>query len=310
MRRIDRLSPDGILSATALAQHGVFNRRQAVAAGLSIASIRYRIETGKWKKVFPRVYAFAGTPIGWQARQMAACLWAGEGSAASHKAAARLWGFVAFGHAPVEISTTGTNRPFGLGFIAHRVDRFLLGEIVAVDGIPTTSVRRTLLDLAGANAKYTSSSLDQALRLGLTSLGEMWALYEQEWTRGRRGIAILRNLLIERTDGQAPSQSEMETMLSGLIRDGHLPKPARQYPVTIPAGSIFLDFAYPQRWLNIECDSYAWHMDREAFERDRRRDAELQRLGWTVLRFTWSQLKWQGDWVIDQIRYHLEHPRR
>ena len=252
------------------------------------------------------VYAHSGTPITWEGRVMAACLWGGEGSAASYRAAARIWGFVGFEYAPVEISTLNGKRPPGNAFTAHRMDRFLLEDISRVSGIPTTSVRRTLLDLAGAKARYTSSSLDYSLRLGLTSLGEMWSLYEQEWTRGRRGIAILRALLIERSDGQAPSQSEMETMLGDLIREGDLPKPRRQHPVRIPSGPIYLDFAYPYRRLNLECDSYAWHMDREAFERDRRRDAELQRLGWTVLRFTWSQLKYQGDWVIDQIRYHLE----
>jgi very-short-patch-repair endonuclease len=257
----------------------------------------------------PEVYAQAGTPLTWHAKQMAACLWAGEGSAASHRAAARLWRLNGFSTAPVELSTIGTRRPFELGFRAHRVDRFILDEIVLLDRIPTTSVRKTLLDLAGLKLKYTASALDQSLRLEMTSLSEMWALYEQEWTRGRRGIAILREMLIERSDGQAPSHSEMETMMERLIRRGRLAKPRRQWPVTIPTGPIYLDFAYPHRSLDIECDSYAWHMDREAFERDRRRDAELQRLGWTVLRFTWSQLKWQSDWVISQIRHHLDSPR-
>lgn len=305
---VRHLRPEQVLASTSLAQHGVFSRRQALAAGFGIEAIRYRVSCGRWRRVLPEVYTEAATPLTWHSKQMAACLWAGDGSAASHRAAARLWRLNGFATARLELSTVGRRRPIDLGFRAHRVDRFILNEIVYVDGIPTTSVRRTLLDLAGLKVKYTSSALDQSLRLGMTSLPEMWALYEQEWTRGRRGIAILRGMLVERSDGQAPTHSEMETMMERLIRRGRLAKPRRQWPVTIPTGPIYLDFAYPHRSLDIECDSYAWHMDREAFERDRRRDAELQRLGWTVLRFTWSQLKWQGDWVIDQIRHHLDKP--
>jgi very-short-patch-repair endonuclease len=46
-------------------------------------------------------------------------------------------------------------------------------------------------------------------------------------------------------------------------------------------------------------------MDRESFERDRRRDAELQALGWAVLRLTWAQLRWDPRYVIGLLRHHL-----
>jgi very-short-patch-repair endonuclease len=60
--------------------------------------------------------------------------------------------------------------------------------------------------------------------------------------------------------------------------------------------------------LAIEVDSYTWHMDRKAFERDRRRDNELRALGWTVFRFTWAMLRFEPERVIDLIRGHLLRP--
>jgi very-short-patch-repair endonuclease len=45
----------------------------------------------------------------------------------------------------------------------------------------------------------------------------------------------------------------------------------------------------PQR-LAVEVDGYTYHATRAAFERDRRRDAELVALGYRVVRLTWRQI--------------------
>lgn len=52
-----------------------------------------------------------------------------------------------------------------------------------------------------------------------------------------------------------------------------------QYPVA----GCFLDFANPVAKVGIECDGYAYHLDKE---KDRQRDARLGRLGWTIYRIT------------------------
>jgi very-short-patch-repair endonuclease len=239
---------------------------------------------------------------------MAACLWAGPETAASHRAAAHLWGWNGFESPPIEISTTSRKRPHGLDIVAHRVDRYLLEEITSLAGIPVTSARRTLLDLCGKKHPRRERALDQALRDEIVSLRQIWRLYEKEWARGRRGIAILRDLLVERTPGQAPTQSELEDMLARIIREAGLPGPERQYEVALPSGTKYIDFAYPALLLAIETDGYAWHGDREAFDRDRERDNELQTLGWRVLRFTYTMLRWEPERVVDMIRKHLYPP--
>jgi very-short-patch-repair endonuclease len=90
-----------------------------------------------------------------------------------------------------------------------------------------------------------------------------------------------------------------------VVRWGRFEEPAKQFEVRLSFGPIHIDFAYPERRLAIECDSYAFHMDRESFERDRRRDAELQARGWTVLRLTWAKLRWDPRFVIELLREHL-----
>lgn len=233
---------------------------------------------------------------------IAACLWAGPETAASHRAAAHLWGWNGFESPPVEISSASRKRPHGFEIIAHRVDRYLLEEITSVAGIPVTSARRTLLDLCGKKHPRRERALDQALREESVSLPHLWRLYEQEWTRGRRGIAILRDLLAQRTPGEAPTESELEDMLAKIIKDAGLPAPERQYEIALPSGTKYIDFAYPDLLLAIETDGYAWHGDREAFDRDRDRDIELQTLGWRVLRFTYAMLRWEPERVVATIR--------
>lgn len=194
-----------------------------------------------------------------------------------------------------------------MGFKVHRVRSELLSDINRVSGIPVTSVRWTLLDLAGIKHRRAERAVDQALAQELTSLGQMWRLYEEErWTRGRRGIAILRAFLIERTPGNAPDDSELERLLDKIIRDFGLPEPTRQAPIELAGRHIFADYCYPHANLIIEADSYAYHSDREAFTSDRARDNELQALGWRVLRFTWAQLRFAPREVADMIRRHLE----
>jgi very-short-patch-repair endonuclease len=97
----------------------------------------------------------------------------------------------------------------------------------------------------------------------------------------------------------------MEDLFKRIVRKHRLPMPSPQYAVKLSEGSIHLDFAYPHAALGIECDGYAWHMDRAAFDRDRARDNELQSMGWIVLRFTWSMLRWRDSYVADQVRHHL-----
>ena len=63
-----------------------------------------------------------------------------------------------------------------------------------------------------------------------------------------------------------------------------------------------VDLAYPELRYAVELDSIAFHLNREAFEDDRRRDADLAAVGWLVRRFTWNQFEHRFPWVVGVIR--------
>jgi hypothetical protein len=302
--------PDGLCMAMAREQQSLFTLIQARHAGLNDSAIHHRVETGRLERFLPGVLAVPGVSDSWERDLTGLQLMYGDGSAGSHRAAARIIGFDGFWRAPVELSTTNRKR-FTVGVrsgrrpIIHRVDSHLLAEIIRWDGMLITSPRRTILDLCAIRSPRAESVLDETIRRRLSDIGSLSLFLEQEWMRGRRGVGILRRLLIPRLDGQAPTDSEMELLALKRIDEARLPAPVPQHPVTIPSGDIKVDLAYPKFMLAIELDGYAWHMDRNSFERDRQRDNELRALGWTVLRFTWAVVRYEPGRMTDLIA-HLQ----
>ena len=244
--------------------------------------------------------SFAGVPASWERDLMAVLLWGRSEAAVSHRAAARVWGFDGFSSAPIEVSITRSKTGHALrlasgrDIVIHRCDRRLLSQVTTRNEFAVTSVPRTVIDLAGKKHPRTEGCIDSAIRRDLSSAGQIWRLLEREWMRGRRGVAITRDLLIPRIAGQAPTESDLELDGLRLVDEAGLPSPVVAFPIHLPIyGSARIDLAFPGRRLAIELDSVLWHLDRRAFERDRRKDAELVGLGWRVIRLTWAMLRFE-----------------
>ena len=62
-----------------------------------------------------------------------------------------------------------------------------------------------------------------------------------------------------------------------------------------------VDFVWPEKKLIVETDGWAAHGTRTAFERDRRRDADLLAAGWRVLRISYERLEREPEWVAERI---------
>ena len=67
-----------------------------------------------------------------------------------------------------------------------------------------------------------------------------------------------------------------------------------QYPVPRTGRYLgryyYIDFAIVDRKIAIECDGRAWHTSSRAVAADRRRQLEMERMGWRFIRFTGSQI--------------------
>jgi very-short-patch-repair endonuclease len=82
------------------------------------------------------------------------------------------------------------------------------------------------------------------------------------------------------------TRSEGERRLRALIRAARLSRPHTNTSV----GGWEVDAVWQAQRLVVEVDGFAYHGNRAAFERDRRRDAALVAAGYRVIRITWRQL--------------------
>jgi very-short-patch-repair endonuclease len=95
--------------------------------------------------------------------------------------------------------------------------------------------------------------------------------------------AQVMGLIPRGTHGVEPTRSEVERRFVRLVREAGLPQPLVN--ATIPPYEI--DFLWPAERVVVETDGWTFHGDRSAFERDRRKDADLQAQGYAVTRVTW-----------------------
>jgi very-short-patch-repair endonuclease len=180
-----------------------------------------------------------------------------------------------------------------------------LGDTVSFDGIPVTTIPRTLLDLACLLDRVSAVwVLDDALRLGKCT-HETLNQALSTW-RGGRGSGAARTRLAE-SDGLA--ESMLETAARLALADSGLQRPVAQFEVRAPDGRLLarLDHAYPFQRVALEYDGRSIHEAPKALYRDRDRQNALSALGWTVLRFTWWDVVKDPTRFIKAVASVLSH---
>jgi very-short-patch-repair endonuclease len=272
-------------------QHGVLARWQLLAAGLSAAGISRLVARG-WLRPIHRGVYLVGPIQGPLARFMAGTLAVGAGAVLSHRSAAELLGVGPAVRGAVSVILVGREVRSRDGIRVHHVRSLEPADITRRHGIPVTSPSRTLLDLATRlGRRDLAKAVEQAEIFGLVSvasLNEQFSRYPRH-----RGARLLRET-IRATDAPAMTRSEAERRLLELVRAALLPSPE----VNRRLHGHEVDFVWIAQRLVVEVDGYAFHSSRSAFERDRRRDADLIGAGYRVIRLTWRQLAGEREAVV------------
>ena len=162
-------------------------------------------------------------------------------------------------------------------------------DITTEDGIPVTTVARTLLDLAEvAPRHHVARAIEQADRLRLFDLAALEELLAR--SPGRRGRKPLNGILTDVVI-EPRSRSDLESDFLQFCRDRDIPRPI----VNALVEGFEVDMAWPDQRLVIELDGYETHGTHRAFEADRRRDATLQLAGQRTIRVTHRWLTREPD---------------
>lgn len=292
------------VAEVATQQHGLITTSQALALGLSHSAIHRLLRKGAWITVFPRTHRLCEAPGQWEQTLAAACLWGGDGSAASHRAAARLHR-LGFEEAVPELYIPRRRRaPSGLR--VHTTDLLPVKDVTRKREIPVTTVSRTLIDLGGvSSSRVVERLLETALREGSTSLTYLADRIEEIARPGRRGVATIRALLRQRDPALAPTESELESLLWQAIVGAGLPRPTRQFDIFDGDGLIGrVDFAFPSQRLVVEAIGLSWHSGSRVLA-DTERRTRLVLAGWRVLEFPWRDVVRRRHVVVSRIRQAL-----
>jgi very-short-patch-repair endonuclease len=216
---------------------------------------------------------------------MAAVLACGSSAALSHTSAAALWAIRPSDATLVDVTVPGTAARKRPGLRIHRSRSLGPGEVTTRDDIPVTTPARTILDLAARlGERDLHRALDRAEILELTDYPTLDALARAR--AGHGGAGKLRQALRDHTAGTTLTRSELEERFLALCREQALPTPR----VNASVAGLEVDFLFPSARLVVETDGWQYHRTRQAFERDRRRDAALMLAGYRTLRFTHRQI--------------------
>lgn len=260
-------------------QHGVVARHQLSALGLGERLVTERCHSGHLLRIHRGVFALGHRSLTREAEWLAAVLACGPGALLSHGSAAHLWGMRRSRGQIEVLRTSGHRRPHGVRM--HQTRRLLPFDATAEAGIPVTSIERTLADLAGRlDARQLERALVAADRSGRLS----WAGLSLQLARGRgrKGIGRLRRVAGEVDPNAVDALSVVEIDFLTLCRRFDLPAPQ----VNVLIEGFLVDFLWPKQRLIVETDSYGYHSDRPAFERDRERTVALAAAGYVVHRAT------------------------
>jgi very-short-patch-repair endonuclease len=287
---------DRELAELAALQHGVVARFQLLLLGFTRHTIASRVASGHLQPLYRGVYAVGHAKLSGRGHTMAAVLACGEDALASHRTAAELHGLLWDSRAVTDVSARG-RRQRRRGIVLHHPRDLRPEDLTVIDGVPCTSVARTLLDLAATvPLRLLEKAFEEAERLGTFDLNAVRDVCGRNVAH--RGGKKLR-ALIARTHNPPPfSRSGFEQSFFEALRNEGLPLPAVNNWV---AGQE-VDLYWSAQRLVVELDTRAFHAQRAAFETDRRRDARLQVAGNAVVRITDRRCAAEPAAVLGDIR--------
>jgi hypothetical protein len=286
--------------------HGVFAFHHLDELKVSKEERRHRLESQRWEAPYELVYRIKGAPRSWRGDLLAACWAGGTRAFASHRSAAALWALPGRRLEIAEITCPRWRRAQHPGLAVHETRALSLRDVTEVDGIPVTTVERTIFDLASVCGRFTVDlAVDTALRGELTTLDELCAVVRRVGKRGRKGTKVLRGLLAERDGDYVPTESEREQMLLRVLRAHGLPEPDRQFSIHDESGHFLArpDLVYRNLKIAMEYDSYQHHVGKDALVRDSRRRNATTAIGWITLVATAEDVRYgQGNQFAADVR--------
>jgi Transcriptional regulator, AbiEi antitoxin len=283
----------------ARSQSGVVSRSQAIRAGLTSDTIRFRVSSGRWQQMHRGVYAtFTGVP-GRGTQLWAAVLSAGPGAALSHETAAELHRLIDSPAKLIHVTVPFQRRPRTAAGVSLHRSRRAVAAVQDSGYPPRTTMQETVLDLT-----QTALTFDDVCgwvtRAFARRLTDETGLREAISARQRlRWRADLDGLITAAGSGD---HSVLEFRYHRDVERAHdLPESSRQVAFTGPDGRRGRrDRVYEGYQVVVELDGRRAHPV-EAQWKDRARDNAAAVDGQQSLRYSWENVTRQACATAVQV---------
>jgi hypothetical protein len=260
------------------------------------SSVRDWMRAGYLHPRLRGVYAVGSPASTTESDLFEAVLYAGPGAMLSHTTGAWWLGLVDHPSPIIHVSTP-RRRTSPRGILIHNRRAGL--ERAAHDGVPTTTIPQTMLDLAAAGEL-------RLVRRALARLDYQKGFNPQALLAlcvgGRRGSQNLQWAIAHFDPRFAHTRSPLEDDWLICCEQLDIPKPD---DVNVEICGISVDAVYYDAKLIIEFDGADNHRSPAQVRRDRRNELTLRTAGWMVLRYSSDLIRDEAELVRAEVFHHI-----
>jgi len=292
----------------ATAQHNVVSLGQLRALGVTDEAVWKAVAAGRLYRIHRGVYAVGRPDLTPRGHWMAAVLACGEGAVLSHAKAGLLHSVRQSAASLVDVTIPRPSPISRRGIRVHRHPELQSVDVTEVDGIPVTTVSRTLLDLATVlREPQLERACDQAAVIRVFDMREMEDLLRR--SRGRRGVRRLRNVLARGDLGEDVPASGLEVRFRDLCAQAGLPKPEMNRYLLLGDEYHQVDFLWRAERVVIETDGERYHSTGWQRARDTHRDELLKRHRYRCARIAEEEIEHRPGGAVATARQLLAQGR-
>ncbi len=256
----------------------------------------------RYDAVFRNVFIPKGQAVTPVDKAIAAWLWSGRRATVAGVSAAALYGSLWIdARLPAELNQRSQHRTKGI--VLHN-DTLAADETAVLRGIPLTTPARTAFDLGRRHGLTLAViRLDALMRATQLKSADVEALADRH--RGARGIVQLREAL-GLADAGAESPQETRTRL--VLTSAGLRPQRTQIEVFNRFGGFVgrIDMGWDDWKVGVEYDGEQHWTDPARRTRDIDRTAELEALGWRIIRVSADMLRYRPSTIVQRTRDALQ----
>jgi hypothetical protein len=193
-----------------------------------------------------------------------------------------------------------------VGSFIHTTTILPLIDRAEIDGVPVTSVTRTLIDIAAiVSPPVLVRAVTSAFRDGTSSEVFLHERLTALRGSGRAGCRRLLNVL-EADEIANGRRSFLERRFLELVAKEGLPRPRTEVTLTKAGDKLVrVDCLFPGTNVVVELLGYRWHRTKEQMRRDAERLNQLQLDGFRGFQFTYDQVIEDPDGTMKTTRAAL-----